>query len=104
MYVGNLPFDTNEQDLRSLFDEYGAVTDVHIPIDRDSGQVRGFAFVTMDSRDSMDSAIKGLDSQDFHGRTLRINEAQERGASFGGGGQRRSGGGNRVAQGGGRRW
>lgn len=114
MYVGNLPFSSNEQDLRSLFSEYGDVTDVHIPTDRESGRPRGFAFVTMGSKESMEAAIKGLDGQDFQGRALRINEAQpreERGGGGGyGGGQRRGGGGgygggNRGGGGGGgRRW
>ncbi|MFM2242472.1 MAG: hypothetical protein RLZ97_1327 [Verrucomicrobiota bacterium] len=101
MYVGNLPFDTHEDDLRGLFGTYGSVTDVHLPTDRESGRPRGFAFVTMDSRESMESAIKGLDGEDFNGRALRINEAQPReergggggGYGGGGGGQRRSGGG-----------
>ena len=123
MYVGNLPFDTNDQDLRSLFSEYGAVTDVHMPSDRETGRPRGFAFVTMDTKDAMEAAIKGLDGQDFHGRALRINEArdrEERGGGGGGGGcgggggggQRRGGGGGGGGGGyrggggggGGRRW
>ena len=103
MYVGNLPFDTHEDDLRGLFGTYGSVTDVHLPTDRESGRPRGFAFVTMDTRESMEAAIKGLDGEDFNGRALRINEAQPReerggggggyGGGGGGGGQRRSGGG-----------
>ena len=95
MYVGNLPFDATDQDLRELFGQFGAVTDVHLPTDRESGRPRGFAFVTMDSKDSMVAAIKGLDGEDFQGRDLRVNEAQpreERGGG-GGGGPRRSGGG-----------
>ena len=97
MYVGNLPFDTNDQDLRTLFGEYGQVTDVHLPSDRETGRPRGFAFVTMDSKEAMEQAIKALDGQDFQGRNLRINEAQPR-ESFGGGGGRPGGfggGGNR---------
>ncbi|MGC4017434.1 MAG: RNA-binding protein [Luteolibacter sp.] len=101
MYVGNLPFDTNDSDLRTLFGEYGQVTDVHLPIDRESNRPRGFAFVTMDSKEAMEAAIKALDGQDFHGRALRINEAQPReersGGGYGGGG----GGGYRGGGGGG---
>jgi cold-inducible RNA-binding protein len=93
MYVGNLPFDTNEQDLRGLFAEYGQVTDLHLPSDRETGRPRGFAFVTMDSKDAMVKAIKALDGQDFQGRNLRINEAQPREAGGGGGGGGRPGGG-----------
>ena len=88
MYVGNLPFETNEQDLRTLFVDHGEVTDVHIPMDRDSGRPRGFAFVTMDSKSSMVNAIKALDGQDFGGRNLKVNEARPREDRGGGGGGR----------------
>ncbi len=101
MYVGNLPFSSTEMDLRSLFAEYGDVTDVHLPTDRDTGRQRGFAFVTMGSKDAMVSAIKGLDGKDHQGRPLRINEAQAREERGGGGG---GGGGQRRDTGGGRRW
>jgi cold-inducible RNA-binding protein len=104
MYVGNLPFDTHEDDLRGLFGTYGSVTDVHLPTDRESGRPRGFAFVTMDTRESMEAAIKGLDGEDFNGRALRINEAQpreERGGGGGGGGYGGGGGGQRRSGGGG---
>lgn len=107
MYVGNLPFDTNDQDLRTLFGEYGQVTDVHLPSDRETGRPRGFAFVTMDSKEAMEQAIKALDGQDFQGRNLRINEAQPRENFGGGGGGPRGGGygggGNRGGYGGERR-
>ena len=96
MYVGNLPYDATDQDLQTLFGEYGQVTDVHVPIDRDSGRPRGFAFVTMDSKDAMVNAIKALDGEEFQGRNLRVNEAQpreERGGGGGGGGGYRGGGG-----------
>ena len=53
MYVGNLSFQTTKQDIEALFSQHGQVTDVHLPVDRDSGQPRGFAFVTMDSAASM---------------------------------------------------
>jgi len=98
MYVGNLPFQTSSEELTELFSSYGQVTDIHLPMDRDSGRPRGFAFVTMSSKDEMVAAIKGLDGQEFSGRPLRINEAQpreERGGGGGGygGGERRGGGG-----------
>jgi RNA recognition motif-containing protein len=102
MYVGNLPFNNDEQDLRSLFSEYGQVTDVHLPSDRETGRPRGFAFVTMDSKESMEKAIQALDGHDFNGRALRINEAQPR-ESFGGGGGGGGGGGSRGGYGGGNR-
>ncbi|MDP0491095.1 MAG: RNA-binding protein [Verrucomicrobiota bacterium JB023] len=85
MYVGNLSFDTTEQELNSLFSEYGEVTDVHMPSDRETGRPRGFAFVTVDSKSAMVQAIKDLDGQEFGGRNLRVNEArprEERGNNF----------------------
>ena len=91
MYVGNLSFDTTKQDLETLFSEHGTVTDVHVPTDRESGQPRGFAFVTMDSKDAMNTAMSAIDGKDVGGRTLKVNEAQareERGGGGGGGGRR----------------
>jgi RNA recognition motif-containing protein len=78
MYVGNLSFQTTNKDLETLFGQHGRVTDVHLPTDRDTGRVRGFAFVTMDSKQSMDAAIKATHGLDFGGRTLKVNEAQPR--------------------------
>ena len=86
MYVGNLSFETNEQDLRSLFSSHGEVTDVHIPNDRETGRPRGFAFVTMDSVPSMVNAIEALNGKELDGRELKVNEArarQERGQGGG---------------------
>jgi RNA recognition motif-containing protein len=96
MYIGNLSFDTTKQDLENLFSEYGAVTDVHLPTDRESGRPRGFAFVTMDSKEAMDKAIAGVDGTDVGGRSLKVNEAQAREERSGGGG-----GGGRGGYGGG---
>ena len=103
MYVGNLSFDTTQQDLESIFAEHGTVTDVHVPTDRESGRPRGFAFVTMDSKDAMNAAIGALDGTDVGGRTIKVNEAkprEDRGGGGGGGG----GGGHRGGGGGGGRW
>lgn len=88
MYVGNLPFAAMESDLRDLFSQYGTVTDLFLPMDRESGRPRGFAFVTMDSVTGMEEAIKGLNDQEFMGRRLAINEARpkEERAPYGGGG------------------
>ena len=100
MYVGNLPFKASEADLRDLFSQYGGVTDVFLPMDRESGRPRGFAFVSMDTPEAMTAAINGLNGQDFGGRALTINEARpkEERPSFGGGG---GGGGGRGGYGGG---
>ncbi len=78
MYVGNLPFSATEDDLRSLFSEFGQPTEVVIPMDRETGRPRGFGFVVMDSRDSLDVAIRSANGRDFQGRVLTVNEARER--------------------------
>lgn len=78
MYVGNLSFQTSSQELQELFAQFGEVTDVHLPTDRESGRPRGFGFVTMGSKDAMESAIKSLDGTEFGGRNLKVNEAQPR--------------------------
>ncbi len=92
MYVGNLSFQTTSQDLQDVFAQHGEVTDVHLPTDRESGRPRGFAFVTMGSKDGMESAIKGLDGTDLDGRNIKVNEArprEDRGGGGGGGGRGR---------------
>jgi RNA recognition motif-containing protein len=101
MYVGNLPFKASAQEITDLFSQYGGVTDVFLPIDRESGRPRGFAFVSMDTPEAMQAAIAGLNGKDFGGRLLAINEArprEERPGGFGGGG---GGGGGRGGYGGG---
>ena len=85
MYVGNLSFDSTKQDLESHFSQYGSVTDVHLPEDRETGRPRGFAFVTMDSKSAMEDAIKGADGQELDGRNLKVNEAKPRDDRSGGG-------------------
>jgi RNA recognition motif-containing protein len=105
MYVGNLAFSTTKETLESLFGAHGAVTDIHLPSDRETGRPRGFAFVTMDSRGAMESAIKELDGKNVDGRAIKVNEAQPReergGGGYGGGGGGRSGGGYGGGGGGG---
>lgn len=102
MYVGNLSFDATQNDIQELFSQYGTVTDVHLPTDRTTGRMRGFAFVTMDSPEAMNAAITALNGQKFLGRALTINEARprEERPAFGGGG---GGGGGRGGYGGGGR-
>ncbi len=105
MYVGNLPFAAQEQDIRELFSQYGGVTEVFLPIDRESGRPRGFAFVTMDSAEAMNASINAQNGQEFLGRKLAINEArprEERPAGAGGGGGRGGYGGGGGGGGGGR--
>ncbi len=104
LYVGNLPFSATEEDVRSAFEEIGEVSDVHLVTDRETGRPRGFAFVTMGNPGDAATAIEKLNGASMEGRTLRVNEAEERprggggGGGFGGGG----GGGGRGGGGGGR--
>jgi len=93
LYVGNLSFNSTEDTLRQAFGTYGAVVDVHLVTDRMSGQSRGFGFVTMGSREEAESAMQGMNGADLDGRSLKVNEAEERSNSRGGGGQRGGGGG-----------
>ena len=98
MYVGNLSFDASFEDIKSLFEAHGGVEDVFIVKDRESGRPRGFAFVTMETKEAMDTAIEALNGEEFLGRPLVINEARPREERSGGrnfGGDRRGGGGGR---------
>ncbi len=97
LYVGNLSYDATETDLQDLFSEFGPVKDVHILLDKMSGRARGFGFVTMETTEGMDAAVRKLDGFEWMGRKLKVNEArprEERPSGGGGrGGDRRSGGG-----------
>lgn len=90
IYVGNLPYDASEEDVRELFERYGPVDSVRMMSDRDTGRPRGFGFVSMED-EGADAAIKALDGSAFGGRNLRVNQAEERGAGRGGGGGRQGG-------------
>jgi RNA recognition motif-containing protein len=87
IYVGNLSYDVSQQDLNEVFAEYGTVKQVHIPTDRETGRVRGFAFVEMESEADEDKAIKALDGAEWMERELKVNKAKPREdrSSFGGG-------------------
>jgi RNA recognition motif-containing protein len=96
LYVGNLSFNTNAEGVRTAFQEFGTVSDVHLVSDRETGRSRGFAFVTMGTPEEAAKAIEGMDGRTLDGRPLRVNEAeqrQQRGAGGGGGGFRSGGGG-----------
>jgi cold-inducible RNA-binding protein len=99
IYVGNLSYDVTQEDLQSLFEAHGTVSDVFIVKDRESGRPRGFAFVTMETKESMVTAIEALNGKEFMGRELAINEARPREDRGGGGGG--GGGGGRGGYGGG---
>ncbi len=90
LYVGNIPFTTTESDLRELFEEHGSIESVNVITDRETGRSRGFAFVELEDASSAEKAMRALDGRDMGGRTLRVNEANERGAGGGGGGGGRS--------------
>jgi RNA recognition motif-containing protein len=76
IYVGNLSFNSTEDQLRDLFAQYGTVSSVNVIMDRDTGRSRGFGFVEMES--GADEAIRSLDNQDLDGRSLSVNEARPR--------------------------
>lgn len=78
LYVGNLSFNTSEDDVRQAFAAHGTVTAVRIITDRDTGQSRGFGFVEMENSDSAQTAMTALNGQDLDGRALTINEARPR--------------------------
>ena len=87
IYIGNLPFSSTEDDLRTLFQRFGDVASANVIMDRETGRARGFAFVEMDSEDSAKEAIRSLDGSEMDGRNLRVNEAEDK--PRGGGGGRR---------------
>ena len=78
IYIGNMSFDTTEDQLRQAFEAFGEVSTVNIIADRETGRPRGFAFVEMPSKDEAMAAISGLNSQELNGRTLNVNEAKSR--------------------------
>lgn len=88
LYVGNLSFNASADTLRSTFAEFGDVTDVHLVTDRESGQSRGFGFVTMGSAAEASKAMNQLNGSMLDGRALKVNEAEERSNNNRGGGGR----------------
>ena len=92
LYVGNLSFHAQNDAVRDAFSKHGTVTDVHILTDRETGQSRGFGFVTMSTAAEAEAAIAAMNGSMLDGRPLKVNEAQERQQRGGGGG---GGGGGR---------
>ena len=97
LYVGNLSFQASNESVRAAFSAFGEITDVHVVSDRETGQSRGFAFVTMGSAEAAAKAIAEMNGAMLDGRALKVNEAEERQNRGGGGG----GGGGRGGRGGG---
>ena len=87
IYVGNLPFSATEESVRTLFAQHGTVDSVALISDRDTGRPRGFGFVGMTKSDAA-RAIQNLNGHELDGRALKVNEAQEKQRSSGGGGGR----------------
>ena len=101
LYVGNLSFNATNETVRAAFSAFGEITDVHVVSDRETGQSRGFGFVTMGTNEQAQKAIAEMNGAMLDGRALKVNEAEERGARGGGGG---GGGGRGGRGGGGGRW
>ena len=120
LYVGNLSFDTNNQDLEELFGQAGTVQSANVVEDRETGRSRGFGFVEMSSKEEGEAAIAQFNGQEVNGRALNVNEAKPRenrpgggggggrggygGGGGGRGGNRGGGGGGGYGGGGGSRW
>ena len=88
IYVGNLSFDAEVEAVQHLFSEYGVVRKCSLPLDRDTGRKRGFAFVEMSSEAEETKAIDDLQDVEWMGRNIRVNKAEPRTGGGGGGGKR----------------
>ncbi|MDY7008470.1 MAG: RNA-binding protein [Cyanobacteriota bacterium] len=88
IYVGNLSYEVTQDDLSEVFKEYGSVKRVHLPTDRETGRIRGFGFVEMDTEEEEEAAIAALDGAEWMNREIKVNKAKprEERPSFGGGG------------------
>ena len=99
IFVGNLPFRAEQEDIIELFASFGEVTNCSLPLERDTGRKRGFAFIEMADEATEERAIEGLQGTELMGRPLRINKAEPRGSrgggGYGGGGGGYGGGGER---------
>jgi RNA recognition motif-containing protein len=96
IYVGNLPFNLGEEDLKEIFEEYGEVATTKIISDKFSGRSKGFGFVEMENDAEANNAIKELNNAEVSGRNIKVNESKPKPAESrggGGGGERRGGGG-----------
>lgn len=108
IFVGNLPFRAEQEDVIELFAQFGEVTNCALPLERDTGRKRGFAFIEMADESTEEAAIEGLQGAELMGRPLRINKAEPRGSAprrggggYGGGGGGYGGGGGGGGYGGG---
>jgi cold-inducible RNA-binding protein len=108
LYVGNLPYETTEEQLQEAFAAFGEITSVNILKDRDTGESRGFGFVEMANKDEALAAIEAMDENESLGKPLKVQESKPKpprdGGGFGGGRGRGGGGGGRGGGGGGNRY
>jgi len=103
LFVGGLDWNTSDQSLNDAFGQFGTVTEAKVIMDRETGRSRGFGFVTFQDNADGDKAVAQMDGKTLDGRTVRVNEAQEKsGGGGGGGGGGRGGGGGYGGGGGGR--
>ncbi|HEY9807200.1 MAG TPA: RNA-binding protein [Candidatus Obscuribacterales bacterium] len=95
IYIGNLSYEVTQEDVSDIFSEYGTVKRVQLPVDRETGRMRGFGFVEMSTEAEETAAIEALDGAEWMGRDLKVNKAKprEERSPGGGGGNRRGGGG-----------
>jgi cold-inducible RNA-binding protein len=100
IYVGNIPRESTEEDVKQAFEAFGQVSTITLIKDRFSGESRGFGFIEMPNADEAQNAINDLNGKDFQGRTLTVNEAKPRTEFRGGGGNRGGGGGGNRRPGG----
>ena len=100
LFVGGLSWNTTDDGLRDVFSRFGTVAEAKVIKDRETGRSRGFGFVTFDNSEEADKAMADMDGKDLDGRTIRVNEAEDKGG--GGGGGRRGPGGGGGGGGGGR--
>lgn len=101
IYVGNLSYQVTQEDLSEVFAEYGTVKRVQLPTDRETGRMRGFGFVELDTDAEEQAAIDALDGAEWMGRDMKVNKAKPREERSGGGFKGGGGGGNRRGGGGG---
>ena len=101
IFVGNIPFQSEESDLQSIFEKYGEVGSVKIIQDNFTGRSKGFGFVTMENNEEAQKAIEAINGYDLQGKSLTVNEARPRTEGGGGGGRSSGGGGGNRGGGGG---
>jgi RNA recognition motif-containing protein len=87
LYIGNLSYNTTEEDLRELFSSYGTINSLNIISDRDTGRPKGFGFIEMSTAEEAKAAIDGLNAREVDGRQIKVNEANDRPPRQSGGGR-----------------